>query len=275
MRTQGAALSDMLFGQTRGRILATLYDKPETGFYVRQLARLMGGSVGTVQRELATLTNAGLICRTEGEKQVFYRANRDHPAFAELRALLAKTTGVFHLLRDALETFTDRIEFAFVYGSFARREENAASDVDLMVVGEVAFDDLLEQLEVLPAPPMRRIELFRGGPVDAGRGFVLHTTDWTGDGSLQVDGRVALTASLEVLKAIADGGGPAQGLLALGYAAWGPGQLDREMQQNVWLSAPAPSVDLLFDGHHDTKWRRAMAILRVDPILLSDVAGHA
>ena len=138
-----------------------------------------------------------------------------------------------------------------------------------------SFDDLLEQLEVLPAPPMRRIELFRGGPVDAGRGFVLHTTDWTGDGSLQVDGRVALTASLEVLKAIADGGGPAQGLLALGYAAWGPGQLDREMQQNVWLSAPAPSVDLLFDGHHDTKWRRAMAILRVDPILLSDVAGHA
>ena len=146
MRTQGAALSDMLFGQTRGRILATLYDKPETSFYVRQLARFMGSSVGTVQRELATLTNVGLICRTEGENQVFYRANRDHPAFAELRALLAKTTGVFHLLRDALETFNDRIEFAFVYGSFARGEENAASDVDLMVVGEVAFDDLLEQL---------------------------------------------------------------------------------------------------------------------------------
>lgn len=111
--------------------------------------------------------------------------------------------------------------------------------------------------------------------MDAGRGFVLHTTDWTGDGSLEVDGRVALTASLEVLKAIADGGGPAQGMLALGYASWGPGQLDREMQQNVWLSAPAPSVDLLFDSGHDTKWRRAMAILHVDPLLLSDAAGHA
>jgi putative transcriptional regulator len=138
-----------------------------------------------------------------------------------------------------------------------------------------SFDDLLTQLDVLPVPPMRRIELFRGGPVDAGRGFVLHTADWTGDGSLQVDGRVALTASLEVLKAIADGGGPAQGLLALGYAQWGPGQLDQEMQENVWLSAPAQSVDLLFDREHDTKWRRAMAILRVDPLLLSGVAGHA
>jgi putative transcriptional regulator len=138
-----------------------------------------------------------------------------------------------------------------------------------------SFDDLLNQLEVLPKPPVRRIELFKGGPVDAGRGFVLHTTDWSGDGSLHVDGRVALTASLEVLKAIADGGGPRQGMLALGYAAWGPGQLDREMQENVWLSAPPPSVDLLFDRQHETKWRRAMAILRVDPVLLSGVAGHA
>jgi putative transcriptional regulator len=137
-----------------------------------------------------------------------------------------------------------------------------------------SFGDLLEQLEVAPVPPVRRIELFRGGPVDAARGFVLHTADWTGDGSLMVDGDVALTASLDVLKAIADGGGPQRGFLALGYAGWGPGQLDREMQDNAWLSAPA-SVDLLFDSGHETKWRRAMAILKVDPILLSGTAGHA
>ncbi len=136
----------MLFGQTRGRILATLYDKPETAFYVRQLARHIDSSVGTVQRELAMLTNAGLICRKESENQVFYRANREHPAFAELHALLAKTTGVFHLLREALQLLAGKIEFAFVYGSFARGEENAASDIDLMVIGEVALDDLLEQL---------------------------------------------------------------------------------------------------------------------------------
>ena len=127
------------------------------------------------------------------------------------------------------------------------------------------------------SPPCRRcgrIELFRGGPVDGARGFVLHTADWTGDGSLMVDPEVALTASLDVLKAIADGGGPQRGFLALGYAGWGPGQLDREMQENAWLSAPA-SVDLLFDSEHETKWRRAMAILKVDPLLLSGTAGHA
>ena len=154
-------------------------------------------------------------------------------------------------------------------------EDGAMGIVVNRPLASPSFDDVLAQLDVLPAPPARRIELFQGGPVDAGRGFVLHTTDWSGDGSLNVDGRVALTASLEVLKAIADGGGPSRGILALGYAAWGPGQLDREMQQNVWLSAPPPSIDLLFDADHNTKWRRALAILQIDPLLLSDTAGHA
>ena len=137
-----------------------------------------------------------------------------------------------------------------------------------------SFGDLLEQLDVTPVPPVRQIDLYRGGPVDAARGFVLHTADWTGDGSLMVDPQVALTASLDVLKAIADGGGPQRGFLALGYAGWGPGQLDREMMDNAWLSAPA-SVDIVFDAQHETKWHRAMAILKVDPILLSGTAGHA
>jgi len=141
-------------------------------------------------------------------------------------------------------------------------------------IAKPSFDDLLEQLEVQPAPPARRIALFRGGPMDTARGLVLHTTDWTSGDSMLVDDRVALTASLDVLKAIADGGGPEQGLLALGYAGWGPGQLDREMHENAWLHAPA-TLDLLFDREHDTKWRRAMALLRVDPLLLSGTAGHA
>jgi len=137
-----------------------------------------------------------------------------------------------------------------------------------------SFDDLLRQLDITPAPPARRIRLCAGGPVDNARGFVLHTADWTGDGSLRVDDTVALTASLDVLKAIADGGGPREGLLALGYAGWGPGQLEQEIQQNAWLSAPAPP-NLLFDDGHDTKWRRALASLRIDPLLLSTEAGHA
>jgi putative transcriptional regulator len=137
-----------------------------------------------------------------------------------------------------------------------------------------SFEDLLRQLDVAPLPPARRIRLCAGGPVDNARGFVLHTTDWTGDGSLRVDDGLALTASLDVLKAIAEGGGPREGILALGYAGWGPGQLDAEIQQNAWLSVSADET-IVFDGDHDTKWRRAFAKLNVDPLLLSGAAGHA
>jgi putative transcriptional regulator len=137
-----------------------------------------------------------------------------------------------------------------------------------------SFDDLLRQLEVAPVPPARRIRLCQGGPMDNARGFVLHTTDWTGEGSLHVNEGLALTASLDVLKAIAEGGGPREGILALGYAGWGPGQLDAEIQQNAWLSVPADET-IVFDGDDDTKWRRAFGKLNIDPLLLSDVAGHA
>ncbi len=137
-----------------------------------------------------------------------------------------------------------------------------------------SFDELLAQLEIEPVPPARRIRLGIGGPVDNARGFVLHTTDWTGEGSLHVHDRLALTASLDVLKVIAEGGGPREGFLALGYAGWGPGQLDAEIQQNAWLSVPADE-GLVFSDHHDTKWRRALGLLHIDPLLLSETAGHA
>jgi putative transcriptional regulator len=137
-----------------------------------------------------------------------------------------------------------------------------------------SFEDLLRQLDVEPLPPARRIRLCAGGPVDNARGFVLHTTDWTGEGSLRVDDGLALTASLDVLKAIAEGGGPREGILALGYAGWGPGQLDAEIHQNAWLSVTADET-IVFDGDHDTKWRRALGKLNIDPLLLSGAAGHA
>lgn len=137
-----------------------------------------------------------------------------------------------------------------------------------------SFEELLQQLEVAPLPPARRIRLCAGGPVDNARGFVLHTSDWIGEGSLRVNETVALTASLDVLKVIAEGGGPREGILALGYAGWGPGQLDEEIQHNAWLSVSADET-LVFDSDHDTKWRRALAKLKIDPLLLSDSAGHA
>lgn len=156
----------------------------------------------------------------------------------------------------------------------AHTDEGAMGIVLNRPLAKPSFEALLNQLDVAPTPPARQIRLCEGGPVDHGRGFVLHTNDWTGDGSLQVAHDLALTASLDVLHEIASGRGPRQGLLALGYASWGPGQLDREMQENVWLTAP-PEHDVMFDADYGTKWRRALAILRVDPLLLSSTAGRA
>ena len=174
----------------------------------------------------------------------------------------------------AMPTLTDpRFAHSVIY-LCAHTEEAAMGLVLNRPIASPSFDDLLRQLDVEPTPPARRITLCDGGPVDGARGFVLHTADWTGDGSLQVDDLVALTASLDVLKAIAAGEGPEKALLALGYAQWGAGQLDQEIQDNAWLSAPA-LLDLVFDSDHSTKWRRAMASLRIDPALLSGVAGHA
>lgn len=136
------------------------------------------------------------------------------------------------------------------------------------------FADLLKQLGVEPNPPSREIRLCAGGPVDDNRGFVLHSKDWQTEGSLDVDGTHMLTASLDILKAVAQGGGPTQCLMALGYAGWGPGQLDDEIMQNAWLNAQADDL-LLFDAEHDSKWQRAMAKLRVDPAMLSRQAGRA
>lgn len=156
----------------------------------------------------------------------------------------------------------------------AHSAEGAMGIVLNQPIEGLSFDALLDQLGLKPVPPQRRIRMVTGGPVDAGRGFVLHSTDWSADTSLPVAGEVALTASVDILKAIAEGGGPRQGLLALGYAGWAPGQLEEEIQRNAWLNVPA-DADLLFDADHAALWRRALAKLHIDPLLLSGVAGHA
>lgn len=143
MSTKHTSAGDLLFGQTRGRVLALLFGASDESFFVRQIARQIETSVGSVQRELALLTGAGLIERSVLGSQVFYRANGGHPVFPELRALLARTMGVFQLLKTALAPLSTRIDFAFVYGSVARGEDKAASDIDLMVVGAVSLDDVL------------------------------------------------------------------------------------------------------------------------------------
>jgi putative transcriptional regulator len=112
-----------------------------------------------------------------------------------------------------------------------------------------------------------------GGPVEAARGFVLHSTDYTEQATLVV-GDVGLTATIDILRAIGRGDGPRQRFFALGYAGWGPGQLDAEIQANGWLTVPSDNA-LLFDETNEDKWRRAIATLGVDPFALSGDAGHA
>ncbi len=137
-----------------------------------------------------------------------------------------------------------------------------------------SFKGLLQQLDISPVPPQREIRLCAGGPVENARGFVVHTADWMVEGTLRVDDGLGLTTSLDILKAVAQGDGPRECLLALGYAGWGPGQLEAEFGQNSWLSVSADEA-LVFKGDNETRWRRAMEKLHVDPALLSPVAGHA
>jgi putative transcriptional regulator len=141
-------------------------------------------------------------------------------------------------------------------------------------VGSITFDDLLQQLNIGPNKRNDEIRIHFGGPVEQGRGFVLHSSDYLQTGSLRVDDQVALTATLDILKELAAGGGPRKSLLALGYAGWGPGQLDAEIQANGWLSVSSDEA-LVFDADLEHKWERAIGKIGIDFSQLSGEAGHA
>jgi putative transcriptional regulator len=146
----------------------------------------------------------------------------------------------------------------------------------------ISFTELLEQLNIVP--PEDRIRLpaglhamavHLGGPVETGRGFVLHSADYfKAESTLPIDEHVCLTATLEILKAIAAGSGPESAMLALGYAGWAPGQLESEIQANGWLNCPADPL-LIFDPEVDRKYSRALNKIGIDPVRLVNDAGHA
>jgi putative transcriptional regulator len=136
------------------------------------------------------------------------------------------------------------------------------------------FPELLQQLGVEPSPPKRELPVGNGGPVDDKRGFVLHSPDWAADGSLEIDDQHVLSANLDILRAVAAGGGPERARLVLGYAGWGAGQLDEEMKQNSWLNVPADEA-IIYDTDYSTKWQRALAKLHINPAQLAAGAGHA
>lgn len=142
--------------------------------------------------------------------------------------------------------------------------------------GEIAglgFHDVLRQLSIDPvAAPDCGVCI--GGPVEPGRGFVLHSRDWSGQDTVDVAGRWALSGMVDVLRAIAAGRGPTRWQVALGYAGWGAGQLEAEIQSNGWLHCEA-DPELLFDDGIDTKYQRALGKIGIDPAFLSREAGHA
>ena len=142
------------------------------------------------------------------------------------------------------------------------------------LIDDMPFTDLLRQLDIERSERANAIRVHFGGPVEPGRGFVLHTQDYKIDGTTEVAGGMALTATTDILRDMANGRGPENCLLALGYSGWGPGQLDREIQDNGWLVVPADR-QLLFDAEIATKWQRAYAKLGVEPGALSQTSGHA
>ncbi len=156
----------------------------------------------------------------------------------------------------------------------AHSPEGAMGLVVNKLMGSMTFPELLTQLGVEPPNSKADIRVHFGGPVEPGPGFVLHSRDYLRKGTLEITDNIALTATIDILKEIAVGGGPKRNLLALGYVGWGPGQLENEIQDNAWLNVDS-SDDLLFDADLDTKWKRAMQKLGIDFSMLSGRAGRA
>jgi predicted nucleotidyltransferase len=143
-QTQG--LLEALFGKTRRSILALLFSHTEESFHLRKVLRLAGVSPGAGQRELKRLSEAGVILRTVKENQVLFQANPRCPIFDEMKSLITKTAGVVDVLREALITLGGRLSLALLYGSVAQGKAGKDSDIDLLVIGDVSFEEVVERV---------------------------------------------------------------------------------------------------------------------------------
>src|ERR1700761_296696 len=175
----------------------------------------------------------------------------------------------------------DRFARSLIY-ICAHSSEGAMGIVVNHPAPNINFSDLLVKLDVIPAADVIRlpsragvVRVMRGGPVETERGFVLHSADFFIENStLPIDDGICLTATLDILKAIARGDGPASAVLALGYAGWAAGQLENEIQENGWLHCAADS-ELIFGNDNESKYAKALRKLGVDLGMLSSEAGHA
>jgi putative transcriptional regulator len=164
----------------------------------------------------------------------------------------------------------------------AHSSEGAMGIIVNQPAANIKFPDLLVQLEVIPAADIIQlprkagtVKVLKGGPVETGRGFVLHSADFFIENStLPIDNGICLTATLDILKAIAHGEGPQSAVLALGYAGWAPGQLENEIHQNGWLHCAA-DAELIFGQDNEGKYELALKKIGIDLGMLSSEAGHA
>jgi putative transcriptional regulator len=167
-----------------------------------------------------------------------------------------------------------RFARSVVYVCAHSEDEGAMGLVVNKLLASLTMEELFTHLKLEPNNLGLSRPVHFGGPVEPGRGFVLHTADYREDASLVVGDGFAVTATLDILRAIGKGEGPQRSLLALGYAGWAPGQLDAEMQANGWLSITA-DTDLIFDDDFEAKWQRALGKIGIDLTMLSTDAGHA
>ncbi|MCA3560800.1 MAG: YqgE/AlgH family protein [Aestuariivirga sp.] len=173
-----------------------------------------------------------------------------------------------------------RFERSVIY-MCAHSEQGAMGIIINKITPMMSFGELLSQLDLAGedalAPPVELMQMpvLFGGPVEQGRGFVLHTSDYfTADSSLPVTENIALTATVDILRAMARGGGPQRAVLALGYSGWAPGQLENEIQHNGWLTCHA-DTDIIFEVGFDDRYHAALRKLKIDPAMLSRDSGHA
>ncbi len=167
-----------------------------------------------------------------------------------------------------------RFRRALVY-LCAHTEEGAMGLIVNKRAESLTLKDLFEKLEIPIGEPMAETPVHYGGPVETGRGFVLHSSDYdSGEATLEVDETTSMTATVDILHAMAESRGPERAIVALGYAGWAPGQLEEEMRANGWLAC-APDSELLFGDDEDAKYDRALAKIGVQPGTLSSFGGHA
>lgn len=182
----------------------------------------------------------------------------------------------------AMPSMSDRRFARSVIYICAHSDEGAMGLIVNQRANNISAPDLLERLGISPqgeddsvSNDLLELSIQVGGPVETGRGFVLHSADYfAADSTLSIEQGVCLTATIDILKAIAKGTGPNRAILALGYSGWSPGQLESEIQANGWLNCPA-DPDIIFDDELDTKYARAMAKLGIDLSHLVNDAGHA